>query len=83
MAGGVDKFQLYLQGRVAQQAGELGLGLDFGGHQVQHQNMQRPNVLGDGPGLAHDEDILAGQGPGRGEAVGDLDRHEKDFLSLG
>ena len=46
MVPGGDELQLHLQGGVAQQAAELGFRGDLGGHQVQQQNFQRPDILG-------------------------------------
>ena len=75
VAAGSNQLQLHLQGRVGQQAAELGLRGDFCGHQVQQQNSQRPDVLGDGPPLRHDKDVLLFQRPCRRQLVGDSDGH--------
>ena len=40
VSGGGDQLQLDLQGRVAEQARELGLSLDLFGHQIQKQNQK-------------------------------------------
>ena len=61
MAFCMDQLQLDLQGRVAQKAGELGFRIDFCGHQVQKQDAQRADILGQRTGLCHDEDIFIGQ----------------------
>lgn len=45
VGGGVDQLQMDLQGRIAQKPAELGFRDDFGGHQVQQQNFQRPDIL--------------------------------------
>ena len=75
VALGADELQLHLEGRVGQQAAELGLRGDLGGHQVQQQDPQGPDVLGGGPGLRHDEDVFLLQGPGGGQLVGDSNGH--------
>ena len=75
VAAGGDQFQLDLQRGIAQDPGQLGLCVHLGGHQVQKENLQRPDVLGDGPGLRHDEDVLPGQCGGGGQLIGNLDGH--------
>ena len=82
MAPGGDELQLHLEGGIAQQAAQLGLGGDLGGHQVQKQDLQGPDVLGHGPVLGHDEDILLREGPHGGELVGDSDGHSFSPVSL-
>ena len=75
--GDFQQFHLDLQGRVAQQPCQLGLRGDLGGHQIQNQQMQGADVLGDGPLLAHDENIFRLQRFGRRQISGNLDRHDE------
>jgi hypothetical protein len=75
MAAGGDQLQVDLQGRVSQNPGQLGLGVHLGGHQVQKQDLQRPDILGDGPGLGHDEDIFLCQRAGGRQLVGNFNGH--------
>ena len=75
MAGHHHQLQMHLQGGVAQNSAQLGLGDDFCGHQVQQHNFQRADMLGLGPGLLHDENILVFQGLRRREIVGYLNWH--------
>ena len=57
----VDELQLHLQRRVAEQPRQLRLCGDFGGHEIQNENLQRADVLRDGPRLVHDKNILVRQ----------------------
>ncbi len=59
VAGRLQQGHMDLQGGVRQQTGNLGLGGDLGGHQVQDQDLQRADVLGSGPLPVHDEDIFS------------------------
>ena len=72
---GVEKLQMDLQGGIAQQAGELGLRLDLCGHQIEDQDLQGADVLGDGPGLGHDKDVFTLQSRGCRQIVGYFDGH--------
>ena len=72
---GVHQHQLHLQGRVAQQAAELCFRVDLGRHQVQQHDLQRTDVLRDGAGLGHHENIFFGQRFGRGQIIGYTNRH--------
>ena len=80
MGGGLHQLQLHLQGGVAQKAGKLGLGGDLRGHEVQHQDLQRTDVLGHGAGFGHDEDVFIRQGLRRGEFIRNSDRHVGSLL---
>ena len=75
VGGDHHQFQVHLQGGVAQQAAELGFGDDFGGHQIQKHDLQGTDVLGLGPSLLHDEDILILQDSGGGQVIGYLNGH--------
>ena len=75
VGGGVHQFQLHLQGRIAQKAGQLGLGGDLGGHEVQQQQLQRTDVLGGGSLPGHDENILLLQRFSGGQVIGDPNGH--------
>ena len=75
MTPGGDQLQFDLQGGVAKDPGQLGLRVHLGGHQVQQEDLEGADVLGDGPGLRHDEDVLPPQDPGGGQLVGDFDGH--------
>ena len=59
--GGVQQGHFHLQRRVAQQAQQLGLGGDLGGHQVEDGDAQRADILVAGACFAHHEDIFAFQ----------------------
>ena len=75
VAGHHHQLQMHLQGGVAQNPAQLGLCDDFCGHQVQQHDFQRPDMLGLGPGLLHDENVLFFQGLRRREIVGYLNWH--------
>ena len=79
------QIHLHLQGGIAQQAGQLGLGGDLGGHEVEQQDLQRTDILGDGAVRRHDEDVLASQLRGGGQVVGNLDGHGSStpFILIG
>lgn len=79
----VDQLQLHLQRRVAEQPRQLRLCGDFGGHEIQNENLQRADVLRDGPRLVHDENILVRQRFRRRQTVRDHNGHGVDsFLRL-
>ena len=75
MAGRLQQGHMHLQRGVGQQPGDLGLGGDLGGHQVEDQDFQRADMLGSGPLPVHDEDIFFIQGIVSGERFGDDERH--------
>ena len=75
MAGGVQQFHLYLKGGVGELAQQLRLGHDFSGHQVENQEIQRTDILVNGPVLGHDKDVFALQGGSGGQGIGDFDGH--------
>ena len=58
MGARVQKLQMHLQRRVAEQSGKLCLGFDLGRHQIEDQNLQRTNILCCGTVFRHNEDIL-------------------------
>jgi len=68
--GDPHKRQLDLQRRRAEQTGELCLGRDLVGHQVEQAYAERPDILPDGVGLAHDRDALGLQGLAGRQMVG-------------
>ncbi len=76
MTGGLHQFQFHLQRGVGEQPAELGLGFDFRGHQIQEENLQRPDVLGRGPVLFHDENVFIFQRGHRRQVIGNADRHQ-------
>ncbi len=63
----MEQGHFHLQRGVAEQAQQLGLGGDLGGHQVEDGDAQRADILVAGALLAHDEDIFAFEGQ-RGRA---------------
>ena len=73
--GGVQQGHFHLQRGVAEQAQQLGLGGDLGGHQVEDGHAQRADILVPGAFLAHDEDIFAFEGQPGGQGFGDSDGH--------
>ena len=75
MAGYHHQLQMHLQGGVAQNPAQLGLGDDFCRHQVQQHNFQRADMLCFCPGSVHNENILVFQGLRRREIIGYLNRH--------
>ncbi len=79
VAGGVEQGHLHLQRGVAEQAQELGLGGDLGGHQVQDGDAQRTDILVAGAFLAHDEDVFAFEGAAGGQGFGDSDGHGNSY----
>ena len=64
-----------LQGRVAQQAQQLCLGGDLGGHEVDDHDVQRTDVLADGAFVGHDKDVFTFQSAACGQVGGNLDGH--------
>ena len=75
MGGGLEQLQLHLQGGVADEAGDLGLRLDLLGHEVEHEDMQGTDILGDGASLGHHEDVFLEQRIGCGEKIGNFNGH--------
>src|SRR5690606_14068763 len=67
--------ELDLQRRGADQAGELRLGSDLVGHEVQKPDLQRTDVLTQRGPFVHDGYALANEHFAGGELIGDLDRH--------
>ena len=66
MRSRLQQLYLHLKRRVAQQAQQLCFGFNFGRHQVENQNPQRPDILRKGARFRHDENILQLQAmPGR------------------
>ena len=59
VAGHLKQLHLDLERRVGQLAQQLGLSDDFGGHQIEDEQVQRAHVLVDGPVLGHNEDIFS------------------------
>ena len=62
VAGSLQQGHVHLQRSVCQQPGNLGLGGDLGGHQVQDQNFQRTDMLRQRPLPVHDKDVFLVQG---------------------
>lgn len=62
VAGSLQQGHVHLQRGVGQQPGDLGLGGDLGGHQVQDQNFQRTDMLRQRPLPVHDKDVFFIQG---------------------
>ncbi len=60
------QIHIHLQRRVGEHPHQLDLGFDLLGHQVEDQYPQRADILGDGPGLRHHEDVLLPQHLGGG-----------------
>ena len=75
VAGGLEQLHLDLEGGVGQLAQDLGLGDNLGGHQVEDQNVQRTDVLVQGPVLGHDEDVFSLQHRTGRQGIGNLDGH--------
>ena len=75
MGGGLEQLQLHLEGGVADEARDLGLGLDLLGHEIEHENVEGTDVLGDGAGLGHHEDVFLEQRIGCGEKIGNFNGH--------
>ena len=61
MTGYMQKFNIHLQRRVAEQPQELTFRFNFFRHQIQHQHSQRANVLMSRTVAVHDKNILLGQ----------------------
>ena len=80
VAGRLQQGHVHLQRAVGQQPGDLRLGGDLGGHQVEDGDLQRPDVLGQGPLPVHDEDVLRIQRIVGGQGLGDDEGHGR-FLS--
>ena len=69
------QLQMNLEGGIAQEPAELGLGGDFGGHQVEEQYFQGPDILGNGPVLGHDKYVFLLQNSGCRQIVGNANWH--------
>ena len=80
VAPGLEQLDVDLEGGVGQLAQQLGLGDDFGGHQVEDEQVQGADVLVQGAALRHDKDILALQHAGGGEGVGNPNGHGQASL---
>ena len=74
---------MHLQRGICQQTGDLGLGGDLGGHQVQDQDLQRPDMLGKGALAVHDKDVLLVQGIVSRQSLGNDQRHSVVLLWCG
>ena len=82
MAGRLQQGHVHLQGGICQQTGDLGLGGDLGGHQVQDQDLQWADVLGKGALTMHDEDIFVVEGIVSRQGLGDDQRHSVVLLTI-
>ncbi len=83
VALGAQQVDLDLQRRVGKLAHDLRLGSHLGGHEVQDEHTQGTNVLVKGAELRHHKDVLALEDFGRGQRIGDSDRHDGySFASL-
>ena len=75
MSGHEHKFHIYLQRCVAQQTEQLGLGFNFGGHQIENHDFQRTDVLMHGPFMGHNKDVLGFQHFNGRQGCLDTNRH--------
>ena len=80
VAGRLHQGHVHLNGGIGQQAGNLGLGGDLGGHQVEDEDLQRADVLGKGALTVHDEDVFVVEGIVSGQGLGDDQRHSVVLL---
>lgn len=71
----VNEFQFYLKRRVAEQSRQLRFRGNLGRHEVQNEDLQRADVLRDGPRLIHDKNILGRQCFRGRQAVRDHNGH--------
>ena len=83
MADRLQQGHVHLQRRVGQQPGDLGLGGDLGGHQVQDQDLQRADMLGRCPLPVHDKDVFLVQCIVGGERFRDDEGHRWLLLWCG
>ena len=83
MAHRLQQGHVHLQRRVGQQPGNLGLGGDLGGHQVQDQDLQRADMLGRCPLPVHDKDVFLVQGIVGRQSLGNDQRHSVVLLWCG
>ena len=74
-----NQLQLNLEGGVSQQTGKLNLRLDFLGHQVYQQNLQRADILRNSPPLGHDENVFPVENIHRRQVIRDFNRHKRSF----
>ena len=72
---GLQQGHLDLQRGRAGETGDLGLGADLVGHQVQERDFERPDVLTNGVGFADDLHAFLLEHLAGGEIVVNLDRH--------
>ena len=72
---GAQQVHLHLQRRVGELAHDLRLGGDLGGHEVEDEHAQRPDVLVQRAVLGHDKDVLALELRGGREGVGNTNGH--------
>ena len=75
MVFGGNQFKIYLKRRIAQNSRKLGLRIDFYGHEIQKQDLQRTDILRHGTGFRHEEDVFFFQRFCGGKLVWDFDRH--------
>ena len=83
MAHRLQQGHVHLQRRVGQQPGDLGLGGDLGGHQVQDQDLQRADMLGRCPLPVHDKDVFLVQCIVSRQSLGNDQRHSVVLLWCG
>ena len=81
VAGGLQQLHLHLQRRVGQLAQQLGLRNDFGGHQIQNQNVQGADILMHGTELGHNKNVFALQHRAGRERVGNTNGHVRHLLT--
>lgn len=77
MGARVHQFDLYLQRRIAQQAGKLCFRVDLSGHQVQDQQLERPDILRDGTRFGHHENVFFRERFNRRQLVWDFYGHTR------
>ena len=75
MPGNHHELQVNLQRGIAEHTAKLGLRYDFGGHQIQKNNLQGSDVLGFCTGLLHNENIFVLQYSRGGKIIGYLNGH--------
>ena len=71
----LNQLDFHLQRRIAEKAGQLGFGGDFGGHQIQNADAQRTDILCGSPQLVHDKNVFAFKYAGGRERLWYFNRH--------
>ena len=85
MGARMNELHFDLQGGIPEKSGKLRFRFDLFWHKIENEYTQRTDILRDGAGFRHDENILVFQRLNRRQIVGNLDRHNlspKEILEV-